>query len=112
MIDRKEFKRKWVDALRSGKYVQTTGALTFIVQPGIKRFCCLGVACDLLQDVGEWVDEAFYYQEDYSGNYIPDSLLLELGITNEFQSKLVNLNDDDHYGFDAIANVIELEYEV
>lgn len=34
--------RKLVDALRSGKYKQTTGAL----RHG-DSFCCLGVACDL-----------------------------------------------------------------
>ena len=36
--------KKWVEALRSGKYEQTTGSLT---TPSRDKFCCLGVACDL-----------------------------------------------------------------
>lgn len=37
-----EIKKKWVDALRSGKYKQGTGAL----RRG-DSFCVLGVVCDL-----------------------------------------------------------------
>lgn len=37
--------RKWVRALRSGKYKQTKGRLERV--NGVNRFCCLGVACDL-----------------------------------------------------------------
>jgi len=47
--------RKWIRALRSGKYVQGTGAL----HRTSNTFCCLGVACDLerpeawvMKDVG------------------------------------------------------------
>ena len=38
----KEIKARWVDALRSGVYTQTTGALR-----NEKGYCCLGVLCDL-----------------------------------------------------------------
>lgn len=49
-----EIKKKWVEALRSGDYKQTTGYL--------KRdncFCALGVLCDLYikeQSLCEWTD--------------------------------------------------------
>lgn len=36
----------WVKALRSGKYVQTAGAL-HKRHNGEDRFCCLGVACEV-----------------------------------------------------------------
>lgn len=39
----KAFKRKWVQALRSGEYEQGVGAL----KSGGK-FCCLGVACEIV----------------------------------------------------------------
>lgn len=39
---RPEVKKKWVAALRSGKYEQSTGALR--KEDG---YCCLGVLCDL-----------------------------------------------------------------
>jgi hypothetical protein len=40
--EQKAFRRKWVAALRSGKYKQGDGFLR-----SEKGFCCLGVACDL-----------------------------------------------------------------
>jgi hypothetical protein len=43
-----EFKAKWLEALRSGKYKQTTGVLR-----SAEGFCCLGVACDLV-DPDSW----------------------------------------------------------
>jgi len=38
----KEIKTKWVAALRSGKYEQTTGQLK-----NSEGFCCLGVLCEI-----------------------------------------------------------------
>lgn len=47
----KKAKRKWLNALRSGKYKQGTGSLLtqFIDDDGQKRkdYCCLGVACSI-----------------------------------------------------------------
>lgn len=41
----------WVDALRSGKYVQGQGAL-IQERAGYAQYCCLGVACEVaLSDV-------------------------------------------------------------
>src|SRR5258708_27314920 len=37
-----EVKKKWVDALKSGEYQQTTGTLK-----DNNSYCCLGVLCDL-----------------------------------------------------------------
>jgi len=47
-------KRRWVKALRSGAYPQTSGALA--VRSGSPdqpdSFCCLGVLCDVGRDLG------------------------------------------------------------
>lgn len=40
--------RKWVRALRSGKYKQGRGAL----RPVADQFCCLGVLCDVVAPNG------------------------------------------------------------
>ena len=40
----------WAEALRSGRYEQTTGQLAGGTQ-GVPRFCCLGVLCDLHSSV-------------------------------------------------------------
>jgi hypothetical protein len=47
-----KFKQEWLEALRSGKYKQTSGALARFrkyqtVPPKSVGFCCLGVACDI-----------------------------------------------------------------
>lgn len=39
--------KKWVAALRSGKYKQTQGQLR-----SDDKYCCLGVACDLAMETG------------------------------------------------------------
>jgi len=41
---KKEFKRAWVEALRSGKYKQGFEQLVTITYDGSREFCCLGVA--------------------------------------------------------------------
>lgn len=50
----KKFKQKWVNALRSGKFKQASGALMEFAPSlddelndtvGVKTHCCLGVAC-------------------------------------------------------------------
>src|SRR4051812_23133617 len=57
-----EIKRQWVDALRSGEYVQGKGRL----RTPDGRYCCLGVLCDLAskRGVGSWyesdIDEFVY----------------------------------------------------
>jgi len=39
--------KKWVKALRSGKYKQGRGTLCQVDKKGNESFCCLGVLCDL-----------------------------------------------------------------
>jgi len=56
--------RVWVRALRSQKYLQTTGTLKRVNSwlDGAKQdtsYCCLGVACEIYRDAtkrGEWTD--------------------------------------------------------
>jgi hypothetical protein len=50
--------RAWVDALRSGRYEQGHGRL-LTVADDVKRFCCLGVACDI-SGLGHWDDYLCY----------------------------------------------------
>lgn len=41
---KKEDKKRWVAALRSGKYSQCTGRLH---NPRTDSYCCLGIACEI-----------------------------------------------------------------
>lgn len=75
--------KKWVDALRSGKYEQGYGALRG--RDGV-GFCCLAVACDV-SGVGEWRhgDDGrlrFWTDEDYGrGTDLPPAVLAWLGLS-------------------------------
>lgn len=39
--------KKWVDALRSGEFGQTTGRLGKVDETGEASYCCLGVLCEI-----------------------------------------------------------------
>lgn len=122
---------KWVQALRSGRFVQGRGKLckieTLVDGREEKYFCCLGVACELA--LADGVDMTKVISEHtvfYGGS--PGTLPLQvqrwLGIMEQnpnvksspngvdFPVKygLVHLNDEHHLGFDKIADAIEAEY--
>lgn len=52
--------QKWVDAIRSGKYKQTTAKLS-----DGQSYCCLGVACELAMDSG-----VALYKQVYNGGVV------------------------------------------
>jgi hypothetical protein len=67
-----EVKKKWLEALRSGKYRQAKEALkvddvSLDGQVCISSFCCLGVLCDLyakeLPQKAHWRDEEFCFEQ-------------------------------------------------
>ena len=111
---KKQF-QDWLKALRSGKYQQGKGSLN----PAIGKFCCLGVACDITipenlkrnedglikgnkflfglfpsdqSDAPEWLME------------LPHDFLKRTGIP------ITVLNDDRHFSFEEIAEVLENVY--
>jgi hypothetical protein len=121
-----DIKQKWVAALLSNEYEQTTGAL----RDGT-GYCCLGVLCDLYsQETGvEWFTPNEYDNCTMHGN---DSLLpLEVRVwaglahdiggfvsatkhydegeetTVDLNVTLTELNDSFNYDFKMIAEVIE-----
>lgn len=113
--------KKWVEALRSGDYEQTTGVL----RKASNQRCCLGVACDLYAKEtgeGEWVYRIghtyFVTKRDQSYSLLPNDVRNWLGLftskgrfidEHEFFS-LTDLNDAGA-SFIKIANTIESEPE-
>jgi hypothetical protein len=109
----------WVKELRSGKYEKTKG----ILQDGV-GFCCLGVLCKVGEDNGVFVKK-------YMGELIGTNLHTRLIGTNLQTQKdisewsgmvtisgvfsddvsLINLNDEEDYTFNQIADVIERSWE-
>lgn len=102
-----QFAKKWVEALRSDKYGQTQGAL----YDG--SYCCLGVAACLI--TGRTGSAAIKYagnreSEDFArGTILGVKAAKLVGLTNDEQSKLAQLNDDGK-SFRQIASFIEREY--
>lgn len=115
----KTFKKKWVKALRSGKYEQGKGCLREEIS-GKDTFCCLGVACDLLRPnlwKKEGTDFSLRMRPGYvepgddkgvnSSGYMPEKLAEEIGIEWKTQRELSKLNDNDRSSFSTIADFIE-----
>jgi hypothetical protein len=100
--------KKWVEALRSGKYEQASNAL----RSG-NAYCCLGVACEI-SGIGEWdsddrVSYAAYLEET---GKLPARVMDWLGIRDDvggYNNGDNCLTDDNDNGrsFTQIANIIE-----
>ncbi len=79
-------KRKWMQALRSGKYTQGKGRLKRTKKDGTHTYCCLGVLRDLYPKC----------QGGNDGTLSPNGLK-EAGLTYEQNTKLACMNDGDKF---------------
>lgn len=108
----KAFKRKWIKALRSGKYIQGDSALKttsedeyFESEEKVTKYCCLGVACVIS---GARIIESAYpgfidgFRSVRGMRKVPKLLHGSSGIPE----KLANLNDQGN-SFERIALWIE-----
>ena|ERR1700741_5527679 len=115
---KKSIAMKWVAALESGEYKQTTGKL----RQG-NSFCCLGVLCNLhaqefpeiaktqkkrnsyLGEFGELPEKVQEWSEMSSdeGDFYDPSTLREYS--------LINMNDKEGKTFEQIAKVIRKYYK-
>lgn len=106
----KKFKRKWVNALRSGKYKQGD---SYLLDPVNNTHCCLGVAC-AISNIPK--DELEFQNFIYSGivrfnaetlNASDKAALNALSKEQALQDKLANFNDGNKLSFKWIASWIE-----
>lgn len=100
-----QLKAKWVEALRSGKYVQAKGRLR-----RDDGFCCLGVLCDISGE-GHWAatTETGIQQYEHAGYrsvmYLPPMLKTHYRLSDALEL-LMEMNDTDRT-FSEIADYIE-----
>lgn len=99
-----KLQKKWVKALRSGKYKQAKEAL--VKGRGSScSYCCLGVACSIMsKDVGKFSS----YRNSLDPGYLNNHGLQVLGISYNMQTSLARMNDSGK-SFKEIANYIEKE---
>lgn len=92
-------KAKWVSALRSGKYKQTTGIM---YDQG--AHCCLGVLCEV---AGAKRRGGRFIHKRTNGIYLlPEALRKQVALDGQQESHLTRLNDHGKT-FDQIADYIE-----
>lgn len=100
-----EFKAKWLEALRSGKYTQGKNSLR--TEAGL--FCCMGVACDII-DPAKWAQESHGDGYDWGharAGYTDNALGQALGISKSEMGTLASMNDEAGKSFAEIADYIE-----
>jgi hypothetical protein len=104
-----EYKAKWIAALNSGQYKQTTERLC-----DSDGYCCLGVLANIV-DPTAWRDsddpdvEGFGVKtwNDLSSDLDSGEISDALDLSWENQNKLISLNDDERLSFREIADWIE-----
>lgn len=101
------FQKKWVEALRSGRYIQGSDGFLRIGD----RFCCMGVALDLIDPSG-WRTQTHQGKcgsdwKDCESSYTGQELRKALALNNHIVTSLTILNDVDKMSFEQIAGWIE-----
>jgi hypothetical protein len=108
----KKVKAKWLKALRSRKYKQTTLALH-----DSQGHCCLGVLCDIVEP-DKWAndevdgykvhDPKAYRSDSGDSTDLPsDKLCKKVGLDLEVLDQLTRMNDTEGKKFYQIARWIE-----
>lgn len=124
-----EVKAKWVDALRSGKYEQSSGQLR-----SEDGFCCLGVLCDIygkekkkksFDEYGCFLLGGAEHLAVGINQFLPAKVSkwagidksrlhyhdkLEHQVVTSKSEALDDLNDTRKYTFEQIADVIEKDF--
>jgi hypothetical protein len=103
-------RKLWVEALRSGRYVQ--GKHNLRSDDG---YCCLGVACDLYASIERGLlvernDVTGAYEYDCRGGFMPDRVKDWLGLQNDsgtYSGGKLSLANDNGVPFAEIADIIE-----
>jgi len=106
-----KLQKKWIKALRSGKYKQGRNYL----RTNKNEFCCFGVLCDISEDNAEWrfrpQHSAYSIVIEYptqklnfaSMSMPPLELTKEVGLKPSEVNQIVKMNDSGA-SFEGISN--------
>lgn len=123
-----EIKAQWLEALRSGEYIQGSLRLKWKDHGGPTQYCCLGVLCDLAEKAGvvredshrsmfqgtkvTYISTQDLY--DRSSSVLPLAVMKWAGLNSpvgqyETDEDLVTVNDNGG-SFQYIAGIIEEKF--
>jgi hypothetical protein len=96
-----KLKKRWIEALRSGRYKKGKGFLKTVSKSGRTTHCCLGVLCD--------ITKTKHGTED---GYLPHDLADSTKLYDYKQTELIERNDGGSefkraWSFNRIADYIE-----
>lgn len=94
-----KFKAKWVRALKSGKFKKRTGKLAHG-----ETYCCLGVAACITGSFGKSFDDVICHRK-LGG--LPPGLKQEIGLSDNEETQLIQMNDTEGKSFKEIAQYIQ-----
>jgi hypothetical protein len=116
----KKIMKKWVKALRFGKYCKTREVLCKVAENGNKSWCCLGVLTDLYNkehkqdpiEIDALDAELSYEVKEWSGMGSCDGNL-PYGYGNQSITSLAELNDckKSKRSFKRMADIIEKNWK-
>lgn len=106
-----DIKKRWVKALRSGKFKKGKEYLHRQVS-GDHTYCCLGVLCEVenarqTKRVRDFDPNITAYLVDGNEGSLTNKRLQRYGLTHKIQDALINKNDGIGWSFNRIANWIE-----
>lgn len=104
----KDFKKKWIKALRSGEFEQGGGMLHNTYN---NTYCCIGVACRVIHPRKDFKGAGLLSMYDTKSFKIPTILKGDnITLSDEYNlviDKLVEMNDEKKRSFNQIANWID-----
>lgn len=115
---KKEVAKKWVKALRSGKYKQGEGCLKQTDIPKNKTYhCCLGVLCELYNEqmtqskkkkLNDDIDKYGLYSFEEDIEVLPDNVRQWAGLIGKTGSFNNDVKTDDGVYYASLAEMNDL----
>lgn len=92
-----DIKKKWVDALRSGKYIQGSGSLFEIFrahnEPTKKTYCCLGVLGSVCGVEEDFLENNEFFTDLHIDRHLIPKDVWEFSANEQLQQMLADNND-------------------
>jgi hypothetical protein len=88
-----EVKDRWIDALESGDYEQGRSVLATVADDGKRKYCCLGVLCEVLGIPGVKAGSHLSILYDGADIVLPDSAVSAAAL--EAVNPVIVVDDND-----------------